>query len=95
MLVMNPFLVQQTKVGSAFPSKMQVDPMGKSLSRPPLYFSSPLFSSNVPGLSISEPNGLMQEASVADNLFAATITAHVTGSPDAAVNPWTVKLQSL
>jgi hypothetical protein len=95
LLVMDPFSVQHMQVGTFLPLKIHVGPMGNSRSHPPLYFSCPLFSFKVPGSSMSVLKGLNPEASMAVSIFAATVTSHITGSLDAAVNPRTVKWQSL
>jgi hypothetical protein len=49
-----------------------------------------LLRTNLPGMK-----GLKPEASVAEILFAETITAHMTGSPVTAVKPSTVTWQSV
>jgi hypothetical protein len=54
--------VQDTKVGTSFTSEMHDGPIGNSHSQPPVYFFSPLFSSNVPGLSMPGLKGLKPEA---------------------------------
>jgi hypothetical protein len=92
---MDPLSVQRTNVGTSFPLKIHVGPIGNSLSHTPLYFSSLLFSSNVPDSSMAGIKGLNPEALVEVSLFAALITAHITGYPEAAVNPRIVKWKSL
>jgi hypothetical protein len=102
-LVMRPFLLYITNVGTSIALNIQVGrTKGDILSIPlicssfmsSIYFSNPCIPSSLMS-SPSFDNGLKPHTSVTRSLVAAIMIAHITARPSADVNPMMVKWLSL
>ena len=86
--VMLPFSEQQQKVGICLPSNSHSGPRG-------YHFPLPVFFSISLSCTAHGQKGSRPITHIRSKSFAAKIIAHITGSPEAAMKPRTVKWLSL